>query len=326
MVQFVVGKQVDANRLASLRAAFPGAVFEPFDDHPEAMREADAFLGRIPAEAFLLADERLRWIHSMGAGIETIIAIPGVVESEIVITNTRGAHAPFVAEHAFAMLLSLVRALPAFAQEQRDHVFAQEQRDHVFHQFGRHIPTGTLYGKRMLIVGMGNIGMAIARRALAFEMTVVGLVRGDPGHLGEEMSLLPIDEHLDNELRSADVLVIAVPYTTETDNLVDARRIVLLPDGAIVIGISRGRIIDEDALAARLRDGTLAGAGLDVFAQEPLPPDHHLWDTPNLIITPHAAPNSPLTKDREFEITLENVRRFIEGEPLLNICDKVAGF
>jgi phosphoglycerate dehydrogenase-like enzyme len=215
------------------------------------------------------------------------------------------------------MLLAIVRGLPAFAREQRDHVFTQ---------FGRHIPTTTLYGKRMLIVGMGNIGTAIARRALAFEMTVTGLIRDDPGYLGEEMTLLPVDEHLDNELQSTDVLVIAVPYTAETDGLIDARRIGLLPDGAIVIGISRGRIIDEAALAARLHDGTLAGAGLDVFAEEPLPPDHFLWDAPNLIITPHAAPNSPLTKDREFEITIENVRRFIAGEPLLNTCDKVAGF
>jgi phosphoglycerate dehydrogenase-like enzyme len=133
-------------------------------------------------------------------------------------------------------------------------------------------------------------------------------------------------EHLDNELESADVLVVAVPHTTETNNLIDSRRMGLLKPGALVIGISRGRIIDEEALAARLRDGTLAGAGLDVYAQEPLPPDHFLWDTPNLVMTPHAAPKSPVTRQRELEITTENIRRFVGGEPLLNVCDKVAGF
>ncbi len=125
---------------------------------------------------------------------------------------------------------------------------------------------------------------------------------------------------------SDDVLVVAVPHTPETNNLISAHRIAALKPGAMVIGISRGRIIDEEALAERLRDGTLGGAGLDVYAQEPLPTDHFLWDTPNLVMTPHAAPNSPDTRKREMEITTENIRRFVSGEPLLNVCDKVAGF
>lgn len=315
-VQIVVGREIDADRLAALRADFPEVGIASFLETPETMRDADAYIGRIPAEAYELAGKRLRWVHSTGAGIEKILAVPGIIDSDIVVTNTRGAQAPFVAEHAFALLLSIVKALPDFARDQRDHVY----RD-----FGRGVPMDSLYGKRILIIGMGNIGTAIARRALAFEMTVVGLDVHVSGHLGEEMSLLPM-EHLDNELESADILVVAAPHTPETDNLIDERRIGLLRHGAILIGISRGRIIDEAALAARLRDGTLAGAGLDVYAQEPLPPDHFLWDTPNLILTPHAAPNSPITRDMEMEITRENIRRFVEGEPLLNTCDKVAGF
>lgn len=315
-MQIVTGREVDADRLATLRAEFPEVGIASFLEAPEAMREADAYIGRIPADAFELAGERLRWVHSTGAGIEKILAVPGVIESDIVVTNTRGAQAPFVAEHAFALMLTIVRALPDFARDQRDRVY----RD-----FGRGVPMDSLYGKRILIVGMGNIGTAIARRALAFEMTVVGLDIHVSGHLGEEMSLLPMD-HLDNELESADILVVAAPHTAETNYLIDERRIGLLRQGAIVIGISRGRIIDEAALASRLREGTLAGAGLDVYAQEPLPADHFLWDTPRLVMTPHAAPNSPLTRDMEMEITRENIRRFIEGEPLLNVCDKAAGF
>lgn len=315
-MQVVVGKELDADRFATLRAAFPDVAFASWLDTPDSMREADAFIGRIPPEAYVLAGDRLRWVHSTGAGIDKIIAVPGIVESEIVVTNTRGAQAPFVAEHAFALLLTICRALPDFARDQRDHVFKP---------FGRGVPMDSLYGKRMLIIGMGNIGTAIARRALAFEMTVVGLDPHVTGHLGEDLSVLPM-EHLDNELEAADVMVVAAPHTTETDNLIDARRIGLLRPGAIVIGISRGGIIDEAALAARLREGTLAGAGLDVYAEEPLPPDHFLWDTPGLVMTPHAAPNSPITKDLEMEITMENVRRFVEDEPLLNVCDKAAGF
>ena len=316
MMQIVVGKEIDAGRLARLRDTFPQVTFAPWLDEPDAMRDADAFLGRIPPDAVALSGDRLRWVQSGGAGIETIIANPEIVAGDIVVTNTRGAHAPFVAEHAFAMLLALRRGLPTFMQDKANHRYRRK---------GEGVPMDSLYGKRMLVIGMGAIGSAIAKRAAAFEMTVVGLDKATPGHLGEEVTVLPM-EHLDNELETADIIVVAVPYTPETHDLINARRIGLLKEGAVVIGISRGNIIDEDALIARLHDGTLAGAGLDVYAQEPLPADSPLWDTPNLIMTPHCAPVAPVTDDREMDIIVENVRRFVAGEPLLNTCDKVAGY
>jgi len=312
-VQIAVGKELDADRLAALKAEFPEVTFGSVLDDPEVIREADAYLGRIDPDVYARSGDRLRWVHSTGAGIETIIAIPEIVASEIVVTNTRGAHAPFVAEHAFSLMLALNRYLVEYGRD---------QREHVFHSYGRGVPMESLFGKRMLILGMGNIGTAIARRALAFDMSVVGLDLFVPERAEGDYSILPM-EHLDNELESADVLVVAVPHTPDTNNLIDARRIGLLKPGAMVIGISRGRIIDEDALAARLREGTLFGAGLDVFSEEPLPPDHVLWDTPRLIMTPHCAPNSADTRNREMEITTENVRRFVAGDPLLNVCDKV---
>jgi phosphoglycerate dehydrogenase-like enzyme len=315
-VQIVLGREIDDARVAEMRAMFPDVVFVPVAQEPDGMPDADAFIGRIPADVYARAGERLRWVHSTGAGIETIVAIPELVASDVVVTNTRGAHAPFVAEHGFALLLSLGRNLSGFAHD---------QTEHVYRSYGRDIPMDSLYGKRMLILGMGNIGRAIARRALAFDMQVVGLDLMAPEETTGDLSVLPM-EHLDAELELADVVMVAVPYTPETDNLLDAGRIAKMKPGAMVIGISRGRIIDEAALAARLRDGSLAGAGLDVFAEEPLPPDHFLWDTPNLVITPHCAPKSPVTRNREFEITYENVRRFVAGEPLLNVCDKAAGF
>lgn len=315
-MQIALGREIDETRVAEMRAKFPDVTFAPMNMDPDGIGEADAFVGRIPAEAYARAGTRLRWVHSTGAGIETSIAIPGLVESDIVVTNTRGAHAPFVAEHAFALLLALGRQLLGFAYDQRDHVY----RAH-----GRDVPMYSVYGKRMVILGMGNIGRAIARRALAFDMEVIGLDLMAPEETTGDLRVLPM-EHLDFELESADVVMVALPYTAETDNLLDARRIGLLKPDAVVIGISRGRIIDEAALAERLRDGSLAGAGLDVFAQEPLPADHFLWDTPNLVMTPHCAPRSAQTRDREFEITYENVRRFLADEPLLNVCDKAAGF
>jgi phosphoglycerate dehydrogenase-like enzyme len=315
-VQITVGREVEDARLEDMRQQFPDVTFTSVVQDPDSIREADGFIGRIPDAVYANAGERLRWVHGPGAGIETIIAIPGLVDSDIVVTNTRGAHAPFVAEHAFALLLALNRNLLGFAYD---------QRDRVYRSYGRDVTMHSLYGKRMLILGMGNIGRAIARRALAFEMSVVGLDVMAPEQSTGDLQVLPMD-HLDIELESADVVMVAVPYTPETDNLLDARRIGMMKPDAMVIGISRGKIIDEVALAERLRAGTLAGAGLDVFSQEPLPDDHFLWDTPNLVMTPHCAPKSPLTRDREFEITYENIRRFAADEPLINVCDKARGF
>lgn len=315
-MHIAVGKEVDDSRLAAMRAAFPDATFTSVETDPDSMRDADAYIGRIPADIYARAGDRLRWVHATGAGVETILAIPELVASDVVVTNTRGAHAPFVAEHTFALLLALNRRIAEFTHD---------KAKHHYHAFGRGLPMASLYGRRMLILGMGNIGRAIASRALAFEMDVVGLDVMAPEQATDGLTVLPM-EHLDTELPKADVLVVAVPLTPETTGLIDADRIAALKPDAVVIGISRGKIIDEEALAARLCEGTLAGAGLDVYAQEPLPEDAALWDTPRLVMTPHCAPASPVTRDREFDITHENIRRFLAGEPLLNVCDKVAGF
>jgi len=315
-VHIALGREVDETRIAEMRAQFPDVTFSSIVTEPDAIKTAEAFIGRIPADVYANAGPNLRWIHSTGAGIETIVAIPGLVESDVVVTNTRGAHAPFVAEHAFALLLAIGRQLS---------LFAHDQREHVYRSYARDVPMDSLYGKRMLILGMGNIGRAIARRALAFDMSGVGLDLMAPEESTGDLQVLPM-EHLDRELESADVLMVAVPYTTETHNLISAERLANLKPGGIVIGISRGNIIDEQALADGLRSGRIAGAGLDVYSQEPLPADHFLWDTPNLVMTPHCAPKSPVTRNREFDITYDNIRRFVTNEPLLNVCDKAAGF
>lgn len=315
-MHIAVGKEISAQWLDRMRSTFPQATFESVVDAPDTIRDADAFIGRIPADVYANAGERLRWVASTGAGIETIIAIPELVASDVVVTNTRGAHAPFVAEHAIALLLTLNRAIPLF-------LTGRLRED--FQWYAHAVPMDSCYGKRMLVLGMGNIGSAIAKRALAMDMSVVGLDLFVPDVISAEPQILPM-EHLDNELEEADVLVVAVPHTPETNGLIDARRIGLLKNGAKVIVISRGRIVDEDALVARLNDGTLSGAGLDVFAEEPLPADSPLWSTPNLVVTPHAAPNSPSTREREMDITFDNIRRFLDGDPLINVCDKAKGF
>lgn len=318
MVKIVVGGATDEKQLAAWRGEFPEAEFvsAPRADDTAALVGADAYLGRIARPAFLAAAPTLRWVHSTGAGIETIAAIPELIESDVVVTNTRGGHAPSIAEHTFAMLLALTRRMGPLAEDRRNHVWKGP---------GRNGPLRELTGAAMTIVGMGNIGRAIAKRAVAFELRVVG-VDAHPGPPPDGVEAVWGLERLDEAIARADVLVVAVPYTPETDGLIDGRRIGLLRAGGFVLAVSRGGIVDELALTAALHDGQLAGAGLDVFANEPLLPDDPLWEAPNLIITPHCSGASSQTRSRVAEITRENLRRFVRGEELANICDKRAGY
>ncbi len=320
-MKIVVATGTGEAPLAQWRASFPAVDFVLAtgpEEQAAAVRDADAWLGRIPREAFLAAGPRLRWVHSDGAGIETLAAIPELVESEITLTNTRGGHAPAIAEHTFAMLLSLTRGLAPLAADQRAHLWRGP---------GMETPARELTGATMVILGLGNIGRAIAKRAAAFEMQVLGVdLRPDRVAAPDGVAAVWPLERLDEALERADVLAVSAPLTPLTRGLIDGRRIDLLRPGGYLLVVSRGGIVDEGALIAALEAGRLAGAGLDVVATEPLPPGNPLWDTPNLILTPHCSARSRQTRERVWAITTENIRRFVDGEPLTNVCDKRAGF
>lgn len=318
-MKIVIGSPVNEALLAGWRAEFPEVEFvvaPGAEEQLAAVEDADAYLGRISREAFLAAGPRLRWVHSSGAGIETLAAIPELVESDVTVTNTRGGHAPCIAEHTFALLLSLTRRLPDLYRDQQAHVwkrtgFASGMRE--------------LTGATMVVVGLGNIGRAIAKRAVAFEMRVLG-VDVYPGQVPDGVEAVWGLDRLDEALQGADVVAVAAPLTPETRGLLDARRVGLLKPDAYLLVVSRGGIVDEAALIEALRAGRLAGAGLDVQAIEPLPPDDPLWDAPNLILSPHCSGSSNQTRERVWDITWENVRHFVAGRPLANVCDKRAGF
>lgn len=318
-MKIVVGSELGAAGADRLRPTFPTVEFVVAGGGGEpgaALRDADAFLGRIGRDAFVAAERSLRWVHSTGAGIETIAAIPELIASDVVVTNTRGGHAPAIAEHAFAMLLALTRRIPDLVEDQRRHVWKRPEVSGAMRE---------LTGSTMVVLGLGHIGGAIAVRAAAFGMAVLGVdLRPGPPPAGvrEVWGL----DRLDEALARADVLAVAAPATPQTAGLIDARRIGLLPAAALVIAVSRGGIVDEAALVEGLRAGRLGGAGLDVFATEPLPADSPLWDVPNLLVSPHCSGGSWQTRERVWAITSENVRRFVAGEPLLNVCDKRAGF
>ena len=315
-MKIVVGPGPAAPLVPQWREEFPEVEFVSVTTPEEQLRAApgaDAYIGWITREAFVAAGPQLRWVHAPSAGVERHVSIPELVESDVILTNTRGSHAPTIAEHTFAMLLALTRRILELAEYQKEHAWKRPTN-----------PRGIM-GLTMTVVGFGQIGRAIGKRALGFEMNVIGVdarPSAPPPGVDEVWGL----DRLDEALREADVVAIAAPITPETRGMIDARRIGLLKPDAYLLVVSRGGIVDEAALIAALKEGRLAGAGLDVMATEPLPPDDPLWDAPNIILTPHCSGASEQTTGAVASITTANLHNFVTGAELSNICDKRAGF
>ena len=307
---------------AELKAEFPEVVFATPETQEELLGEitdADAIYGPPNEEAFAAA-ERLRWIAHPGVGFDYVMHRTDLVESDVVITPARAPgydpHADGLGDHVFGMILMLAHRWPDLLANQRAHHWAAGEYNNRFVE---------LSGRTMGILAVGAIGAAVARRAKGFGMTVIGVdKRTDPVPEGVDEVWGP--ERLDEALALSDWFVIAAPRTRETMNLIDRRRLGLMKEGSYVIAISRGGILDEDALLDGLRSGHVAGAGLDVFAEEPLPEDSPLWDEENVIISPHTGHVTPEMPKGHRAVFKENLRRFLAGEPFLYVGDKRAGY
>jgi phosphoglycerate dehydrogenase-like enzyme len=307
---------------AELKAEFPEVDFATPETREELLREirdADAIYGPPDEEAFAAA-ERLRWIANPGVGFDYVMNRPDLVESDVVITPARAPghdpHADALGDHVFGMILMLAHRWPDLLANQRDHHWAAGEYNSRFVE---------LSGRTMVILAVGAIGAACARRAKGFGMRVIGVdKRTSPVPEGVDEVWGP--KRLDEALALSDWFVIAAPRTRETMNLIDRRRLGLLKRGSWLIAISRGGILDEDALLDALRSGHVAGAGLDVFAEEPLSEDSPLWDEENVIISPHTGHVTPEMPKGHREVFKENLRRFIAGEPFLYVGDKRAGY
>lgn len=301
---------------AALRTAFPEVEFTPVANPPQeiaAAVDADAAIGRLSLDAFRAA-KKLRWIQSYGAGVEWLGSMPEVVASDVTVTNTRGAHAATIADHTFGMLIYLTRNLGMIAE-------AQKQK-----RWARPIPNQRgLAGLTLGVIGLGNIGSAIAQRAHGHDMKVIAVDANDVPRADyiERFWLL---DGLAELLRAADVVAVAAPLTAQSRGMLGEAQLALLKPTAYLVVVSRGGIVDQHALAAMLREGRLAGAGLDVTQPEPLPADSELWDTPNLVLTPHCSGSSAQTTANVNAIIRENIARFIAGRPLMNLVDKARGY
>jgi phosphoglycerate dehydrogenase-like enzyme len=301
-----------------LRATFPDVIFHRAatpEEEIELIRDADVYCGEPSREVFLAA-QRLLWIQCPGTGIDRIVSIPEIRESDVILTNARGPHTNPMADHAFGMILTFAHCLREQWEDQKVHYWDTGKYDERVLE---------LSGSTLGILALGGIGMAVARRGYGFGMEVYAVDTQSVSTPPEVKAVWGLDR-LDELLQMSDWFVITAPFTPETEGLIDHRRIGLLKPGAHVIAISRGGILDEEALIDGLNSGRIAGAGLDVMAVEPLPADSPLWNMDNVILSPHASALTAEMWEGRRQIFKENLRRFLAGEPFLYVCDKQAGF
>jgi phosphoglycerate dehydrogenase-like enzyme len=250
--------------------------------------------------------DSLRWIHFVTSGIErgTAMGLP----AQAIVSNAAGVRAPTVAEHALTLLLALVRQLPALRATQAAHSWARVE-------MGPRL--ASLQGMTVCIVGLGSIGREIARKLKAFDARPIGVSR-TPADDGDIQPVFP-RERIAEALGMSDAVVIATTADASSHHMIEAAELAAIKPGAYFVNIARGEIVDEAALIAALRDGRLAGAGLDVTETEPLPADSPLWTLPNVIVTPHVAGAGAKDYEQQKRLFGQNLERFLAGKPLLNL-------
>ncbi len=307
----------DEDRGRIRAAAGAGATITVVDGATDALElaaDVEVMLGSITSEFFERAP-RLRWVHAIASGADAYL-FPALRDSEVILTGEKGLVGGHLADHAFALLLSITRRLAEAVRLGPDS-WGQRSRFRA--------EAVELEGLTMGIVGFGGTGRAIARRAAAFGMRCEAVDLLEVPGSAEVPKVGGMDE-FDALLARADVVAVALPLTPATVGLFDARVFALMKRSAILINVTRGGIVDGEALVAALRGGEIAGAGLDVAPEEPLHPDHPLWAMPNVVMTPHTAGASQLRAGRNVARFCENLERFRRGQPLLGQIDKQAGF
>jgi phosphoglycerate dehydrogenase-like enzyme len=309
--------------LATLRTRFPAVTFVGADDRETLAREAadaEVFYGFTFPSDLVPRAPRLRWIQSVSAGIEGNLS-PAVVERGILLTNGSGIAATGIAEHVMALMLGFCRNQHVAFRLQRE---ARWDRPSVM--AGTGAPIREFQGSRVAVLGLGPIGAAVARDSAALGAIVRGMRRRPPADTPPPYEAVVGPDRLGELLAWADFVVLAVPHTRETDKMLGARELARMRPDAYLVNVARGSVVDEPALADALRRGAIAGAGLDVFAEEPLPASSPLWSLPNVILTPHVAGATPRYFERALQLFVGNLERYLAGRPLRNLVDPSLGY
>jgi phosphoglycerate dehydrogenase-like enzyme len=310
---------VPESALDRLRAAFPEVEFVNAHDDREAVAalpDAEVAFSSIITPDMLSAARRLRWIHSPAAGVGGML-FPAMLARDVVITSSRGMHAETIAEHVIGVTLALFRRLQVAVLRQAQHRWTQDE-------LSRPAPR-LLRDATMGVVGLGAVGGAIARAAVALGMGVEG-IRRRAGAAPPGVAAVHPPSALHARLPHWDVVVLAAPHTNETEGLIGAPELALMKRDAVLVNVSRGKLVREAALADALARNAIGGAALDVVEHEPLDPASPLWDLPNVILTPHVSGFRPDYWAAATDLFIENFRRYRGGKPLLNLVDKQAGY
>lgn len=337
-LNLLITTYLEPEHIAALRAVSPRlhVIYEPeliptsryHGDHYNSIArtpEQEARWLALLAEADILFDfdpthredlperaPRVRWVQASSAGIGQFVRRMRYAERwpGVLFTTASGIHAKPLAEFCLMAMLAFAKGLPRMVADQRARRWER-------------FAGSELGGRTLGILGVGKIGAEVARLARALDMRVVGSKRTvagvDPASL--HLDALYGPEQLGELLAQSEFLVIVTPHTDATEQLLGARELALLPPGAVLVNIGRGAVLDEGALAAALASGHLGGAALDVFAAEPLPAESPLWDAPNVLISPHSGSTSERENGRLAELFCENLRRYLAGQPLLNVLD-----
>jgi phosphoglycerate dehydrogenase-like enzyme len=274
--------------------------------------DADAIFGTISPQLFHAA-HKLKWVQIYSAGVETY-RFPEFIHSDVILTNCKVIQGPEIADHALALLLALTRDLNKIIPNRSKEEWARAS----YHPL-------ELRGKTAVVIGVGGIGSQIAQRAAAFGMKVIGV---DPKDIpfSPYVTRTVYPDRLDSVLPEADVVFISAPHTPQSEGMMGPKQFELMKKGSFFIAVSRGKLYNTEALVKALDERRIAGAGMDVTNPEPLPKGHALWKFDNVIITPHIAGQSDGIDARRVGLIKDNIARFLKGEPMLNVVDKVKGY
>jgi phosphoglycerate dehydrogenase-like enzyme len=310
---------VEPDLMPQLQSVAPGLELVAARDAAEGAKlaaGADAAIGFCTPEV-LAAGTGLRWIQSFSAGVERCVAIPALRERDILLTNMQRVAAPVMAEHVLAMMLAFARGLDFYIPER------------AAASWNRELPPPakmlTLEGKTVLVVGLGGIGTEVAKRSHALGMRVIA-TRASGREGPPYVAYVGLPDELRKLAAEADFVVNTTPLTPETTRLFDAGFFAAMKPRSFFFNVGRGQSVVQDDLIAALRNGHLAGAGLDVTDPEPLPKSSPLWQLPNVIITPHVSAASDLGDAARFAIVRENLRRYVAGDKMLSVVDVTKGY
>lgn len=317
LLLYVAPKEIDPATVDEIRDLVPEMRVVVTDDRAEIeglIADVEIAAGHVPPNLLARAPG-LRWFQQWGAGADWLLRDPELAARDFILTSASGVHAIPISEQIIGTLLMFARGLHHAARAQARHEWRRPHSAELFE----------LAGKTMLLVGVGAIGARTAMLAGALGMRVEGIRRDAARHV-EGVAAMYGPGDLRERLARADVVVLTVPLSKATRGLIGAAELRAVKPGAYLVNIGRGGTVDEPALARALAEGRLAGAALDVFAEEPLPADSPLWAMENVIITAHYAGATPHYNQRALAIFLDNLRRYRAGTPLRNVVDKDAGY